>query len=183
MIHFYSPLPRDRNRELRLPPRAARPSARDASPPPEPSSPPPGTPPRHWSPHPHRRCPFLCRGNPPTSPPDPILTWATSVLRSAAGVRPITGAIHPLRRTTSCNMSMCFHPQSAQPSLPTLRGHQTPSGKLVGPAASNARRSQWPRSKLTDPCQSPLLSLSPSSSHPPSLRPKRSPLPAAASPS
>jgi hypothetical protein len=68
-IGFYYPPPRDH--KLRLPPRTARPLARDASPP-------PGIPPRHRSPPPHRRCPFLCCLSPPSPPSDPILTWATS---------------------------------------------------------------------------------------------------------
>jgi hypothetical protein len=79
--------------------------------------------------------------------------------------------------------STCFRPQSARPSIPTPCGHQAPSGELVGPTVSNAGRSPWLLSKLADPRQPPLLSLSSPPSHPTSLCPKRSPLPVAPSPS
>jgi hypothetical protein len=119
--------------------------------------------------------------------------------RSAAGVWPITEATLPEcnlspepslpfvrlhhAATRHTRLSTCFRPQSARPSVPTPRGHQALSGKLAEPAVSNVGRSTWLLSKLVDPRQLPLLSLSSPPSHSTSLCPKRSPLPMAASPS
>jgi hypothetical protein len=152
-------------------------------------------------------CPLLCHWSPPSSPPNPILAWATSApaerRRSlthhrsrTAGVRPVTGAIPPLRRTTSRHNSTslpinvfpspiraALRPNSVRPSVPSPRGHQAPSGELAEHAVSNAGRSSWLLSKLVDPRQPPLLPLSSPPSHPTLLCPKRSPLPMAASPS